>query len=399
MPDNTARCWGRNGRGQLGNGTTTNSSTPVPVSGMTTAAALTHGLYHSCALLQDGTPQCWGESDWGQIGAPGMAFSSVPVTVGGIGKAAFVAGGFYHTCAARTDGTLWCWGRNDFGQLGDGTTTSTASPVQVRGIAGARAVAGGGTHSCALMPDASVWCWGEGTFGELGTGNTTSSPVPVKMNKTGSTWTSSDRSVATVDATGLVTGVGRGTATITMSDPLGNSGSTTVTVRSMLTLAVVRQGDGTGTVTSAPAGLNCPTTCSASFVSDSQVVLTAAPGANSLFTGWTGCDSVSGATCTVAMANTRSVTAIFMLKRFTLAVAKTGIGKGTVTSSPSGINCGTGCSSDFVIGTKVTLTAAPALGSIFTGWTGCDTVDGATCTVTMNDKKSVVADFLGLPLL
>jgi hypothetical protein len=166
----------------------------------------------------------------------------------------------------------------------------------------------------------------------------------------------------------------------------------------MLTLAVIRQGDGNGTVTSAPAGVQCPSTCSATFVSDSQVTLTAAAGADSLFTGWTGCDSISGAACTVTMANARSVTAIFMLRRFTLTVTKDGLGKGTVTSSPAGVTCGTACSSDYVINTTVTLTATPALLSIFNGWTGCDAVNGNVCTVHMTGAKSVNANFLGVPM-
>jgi hypothetical protein len=98
------------------------------------------------------------------------------------------------------------------------------------------------------------------------------------------------------------------------------------------------------------------------------------------------------------MSAARSVMAMFALKRFTLTVRKTGIGHGTVTSSPAGINCGTACASDYVIRTTVTLTASPALGSIFNGWRGCDTVNGATCTVSMNAAKSVTADFFGLPL-
>jgi len=92
------------------------------------------------------------------------------------------------------------------------------------------------------------------------------------------------------------------------------------------------------------------------------------------------------------------VTATFTLKRFTLKVARTGIGRGTVTSSPAGIDCGTGCSSDYVIRTTVTLTATPALGSVFHEWTGCDTTNGSSCTVVMGANKSVTADFIGLPL-
>jgi hypothetical protein len=191
--------------------------------------------------------------------------------------------------------------------------------------------------------------------------------------------------------------VGRGTTTITATDPFGNSGSTTLTVTQQLTLAVIKQGDGLGSVTSNPAGITCGSTCSASFTSDKPVTLTATQGPDSIFTGWTGCDSVSGATCTVTMSATRTVTAIFMLQRFTLTVSKTGIGKGTVTSSPAGINCGTACSSDYVINTSVTLTATPEMTSIFNGWTGCDSVSGATCTVTMRSATSVTANFVGVP--
>ena len=401
MADRTVRCWGRNVRGQVGDGTTNSPVTlPRPVSGMNGAVALSLGGYHSCALLQDATVQCWGENDLGQIGAEGLALSSVPLTVSGISGAAGVFTGFKHSCAVLSNGTVHCWGNNAFGQLGNGTTANSARPVQVQGIVNPRAVALGAGHTCALMADASVLCWGENDLGEFGAGTATNSLAPVKMHGTGMTWTSSNTAVATVSAAGLVTAVGRGTATITATDPFGNAGSTTLTVRQMLTLAVIRQGDGSGTVTSAPAGITCAPACSASFVSDSPVTMTAAAGADSSFTGWTGCDSVSGATCTVSMTNARTVTAIFMLKRFTLTVSKTGLGKGTVTSSPGGINCsgsGTGCSSDYVVSTTVSLTATAALGSVFVGWTGCDTPNGSSCVVVMGANKAVTADFFGVP--
>ena len=78
---------------------------------------------------------------------------------------------------------------------------------------------------------------------------------------------------------------------------------------------------------------------------------------------------------------------------------ETGTGSGTVTSSDGGINCGAACSAAYVSGTVVTLTAAPALTSNFTGWSGCDTVSGTTCTVTMSAARSVSASFLGAPPL
>jgi hypothetical protein len=185
------------------------------------------------------------------------------------------------------------------------------------------------------------------------------------------------------------------TCTVTM----GNARSVTASFTlKTFTLTITTSGNGNGTVTSSPSGINCGTACSSDYTIQTAVTLTAAPAGNSNFTAWTGCDSVSGATCTVTMNNARSVTASFMLKTFTLTVTTSGIGNGTVTSSPSGINCGPTCSSDYTIQTVITLTATPALLSIFTGWSGCDAVNGASCTVTMTAAKHVTAAFLGVPL-
>jgi alpha-tubulin suppressor-like RCC1 family protein len=398
LRDSTLRCWGQNDLGQLGNGTFTSSSTPVTVRGTTGATGIAGGGAHTCALLVDGTVQCWGNNYQGQLGDGTSIPSSTPVRVVGITGASAVAAGWQHTCAPLRDGTVQCWGENAFGQLGDGTMRNSSTPVPVVGIAGAVGVTSGWWHhSCALLATGMVRCWGVNEWGQFGNGTTTSSSTPVTMSGTGVTWTSSNTSVATVNATGLATAVGRGPTTITATDPFGNSGSTTLTVTQQLTLAVIKQGDGLGTVTSNPAGITCGSTCSASFTSDTPVTLTATPGPDSIFTGWTGCDSVSGATCTVTTSATRTVTAIFMLQRFTLTVSKTGIGRGTVTSSPAGINCGTACSSDYVINTTVTLTATPEMTSIFNGWTGCDSVSAATCTVTMRSATSVTANFVGVP--
>jgi hypothetical protein len=167
------------------------------------------------------------------------------------------------------------------------------------------------------------------------------------------------------------------------------------------TLAVARSGVGSGAVTSSPVGINCGTACSSDYVVHTSVTLTASPAANSVLVGWTGCDSTSGATCTVLMSAAKSVTANFDLKRFrlTASITRTLLGNGSVTSSPAGISCGADCSEIYVIGTAVTMTAQPALGSLFNGWTGCDAVNGASCTVAMNAAKSVTANFIGVSLL
>jgi alpha-tubulin suppressor-like RCC1 family protein len=405
LPDNTVKCWGRNDDGQLGTGDRTRATTPVAVNGLRLPPTMiSAGGYHTCALLPDHTVQCWGRNIYGQVGQPSTTGAFlIPTTVPGITTAVGLASEFFHTCAILADGTMRCWGMNTAGEIGDGSISDSAPPTQVAGISMAIAAGLGSSHTCALLSSTAVRCWGENIYGALGNGSTVNSPTAVAVNGTGLSWASSDTAVATIDGSGRASAAARGTTTISVTDGSGASGSTTLTVKAMLALTVSRVGDGSGTVTSAPAGLNCGATCSSTFLSDSQVTLTATPAADSTLAGWSGCDTVSGTTCTVTMSNARLVTPTFNLKRFPLSVSKTGIGAGTVTSSPGGISCGNDCSEPYVVNTTVTLTASAALGSVFVnGWTGCDSVSGTfgeVCVVRMTAARSVTANFVaGAPL-
>lgn len=168
-------------------------------------------------------------------------------------------------------------------------------------------------------------------------------------------------------------------------------------VRLTQPLTVTKSGTGTGTVTSAPAGITCGTTCTASFDEGINVTLTATASTGSVFTGWSGACTGSGA-CVVPMSAAKSVNAEFT-RLFALTVTKSGTGTGTVTSAPAGITCGADCSESYAEGTSVTLTAAATTGSAFAGWTGACTGTGTgtgACTVPMSAARSVNAEFTRL---
>ena len=150
---------------------------------------------------------------------------------------------------------------------------------------------------------------------------------------------------------------------------------------------------GKGTVTSTPSGINCGPTCQKTYDPGTRVTLTATPDLGSRFTGWTGACTNRQGPCEVTMNYTQVVTARFTaVDTYRLTVSKQGTGQGTVSSSPSGIDCGTTCESQFNDGEEVTLIASAAQGSTFTGWSGaCTGTD--PCQVTMDQARQVAATF------
>jgi alpha-tubulin suppressor-like RCC1 family protein len=198
--DGTLAAWGSNEFGQLGNGTTTNSSNPVLVNrngvlAGKTVVAIAAGMSTSLVLCADGTLASWGKGAGGSLGTGGTANSSVPVLVKSDGVLAgrrpvAIASGTGHSLVLCADGALVTWGLGDSGQLGNGTFNNNLVPVQVTatGLLATKTVqsiAVGSDHSLAVCSDGTVAVWGYNYSGQLGTGNTTTSNVPVAVTTTG----------------------------------------------------------------------------------------------------------------------------------------------------------------------------------------------------------------------
>ncbi len=182
-------CWGYNNHGQLGNGTTTNSSIPVLVSGLPVIATVYAGEFHTCALSVAGNVYCWGYNAYGQLGNNLSADLSSPVEVKGTSGSGFlsnivsIATGSAHSCAVSNTGLAYCWGYDGNGQLGIGSANNAVNglPIQVSNITGIASIAAGYLHTCAINTNKNLYCWGYNLYGALGNGSTSLSTVPVTV--------------------------------------------------------------------------------------------------------------------------------------------------------------------------------------------------------------------------
>lgn len=236
------------------------------------------------------------------------------------------------------------------------------------------------------------------TVTRTGSGSVASSPAGISCGSTCSATFASGTSVSisATPATGWVfTGwsgggcSGTGTCVVMLTSATMVNGAF---APAPVTVTVVRTGLGNGSVTSSPAGIACGTTCSASFPSSSTVVLTATPTGGAVFVGWSGGGCSGTGTCTLTPTSATTVTATFAPATVGLTVTVTGAGTGTVTSSPAGLTCSTVCTASFAAGSSVTLTATPAAGSVFAGWSSGCSGTGA-CTVVLDQARGVTARF------
>ena len=182
LTDGTAKCWGANLYGQLGDGTRKDPGTPVAVADLSHATQLAFTSAHACARIDDGTVRCWGRNELGELGDGTTVIRPKPVPVLGLTHAAEVAVGDEHSCARLDDGTVRCWGANRFGMLGDGTVTEASLvPVAVAGLTDVVELAATALHTCARRRSGDVWCWGGNAAATLGDGTTTNRARPVRV--------------------------------------------------------------------------------------------------------------------------------------------------------------------------------------------------------------------------
>ena len=204
------KCWGVNGNGQLGNGSSTGpenctyntttlacSMTPVDVSSLSSGVAkVVSGGYFACALTTAGGVKCWGSNLYGQLGNGGTTESSVPVNVTGLTSGVTdISAGANHVCALMSAGGIKCWGNNEYGKLGNGSSVGpqtcndgtnnvacSQTPVNVSGLTGTvTAVSAGLEFTCALISGGIIKCWGRNTWGSLGNNSETDSVYPVSV--------------------------------------------------------------------------------------------------------------------------------------------------------------------------------------------------------------------------
>lgn len=184
------RCWGSNALGQLGDGSTVDSLTPVSVSGLDEPVkAVVTGNAHTCALTISGSMWCWGDNLNGQLGDGTTVAKSAPTAVDGIpDEIVAIGAGDNHSCAALAGGGIKCWGWGTRGQLGQGQAVSSSQPVDVQGLtAGVEAVSvsAGYQHTCASFNNGSASCWGRNNLGQLGLGYSGTASMPSAVQPIG----------------------------------------------------------------------------------------------------------------------------------------------------------------------------------------------------------------------
>jgi len=280
-----------------------------------------------------------------------------------------------YTDLTVADGTTYCYRVRAYNQTAYSSYSNTACGAMAQALSLAVVMMGTGSGVVISTPS-GILC-GTTCSGTYGSGTAVTLTATPASGSTFAGWSGGGCA-------------GTGTCTVNVT------ATTTVTATfnaSTAILTVSKAGTGSGSVSSSPAGITCGTTCSATYPYSATVTLTAATATSSTFTGWSGACTGTGS-CSVTLTSDTAVTATFnqqtQTQTQTLMVGVSG--KGTVTSSPAGINCGKTCSANYPTGTAVTLSATPGAGFAFTGWSGACTGTGS-CSVSMTTAQTANATF------
>lgn len=436
--DGTVYAWGSNSFGQLGNGTTTDSATPVQVKNLTGVIAISAGLFHNLAITSDGSVWAWGLGTSGQLGNNTVLSSKVPVkvlVVSGAGTAALtgayaIAAGGSHSLIA-TNGGLMAMGDNTFGQLGTGNNTSKSLATAVA-LAGVSTMTAGRNHSAIIDTAARVWTWGDNSTGQLGNGTVVPSNIPINIGLNNIIQVSSrDSTTLALRGDNVVLCWGRndlgqcadGTVTSPDKSPVVSNVAqfkiVSVASGGLHSLAIASDGtvlgwgdSSTGELSNIPPSTYTAATGLANLagvtklaggyahtlgvLNDGSILSGDVLGMGANGSGQIGANFFGPAPNTLPyfVNDVGAAGVVFNITgNYNLAVNVAG--GGTVTSSPPGINCSAGtCVSNFTSGTVVTLTAAAGSGNGFQGWGGACSGTGS-CTLTIGGPQSVTASFSG----
>lgn len=176
----SAYCWGVNGAGQLGDGTSTDRLTPSAISGISLLAISSYNAT-TCGLDLIGLAYCWGSTQSGMRGQGTGSAGLAPNAVADAKQYRAISVGSTHTCALELSGSAWCWGSSFSGEIGNGTTQSQNRPTAVSGGLTFTSIAAGSLFTCAVTTAGAAYCWGENSFGQLGDGTTTDRLLPVPV--------------------------------------------------------------------------------------------------------------------------------------------------------------------------------------------------------------------------